>query len=198
MINGSNCIGYLHQPSTNQQANGHPDIYATVSGVIISCIHPFLHASPDASVYDPSNADPWWANSKRRQASSLQAAYITGITRLQSTYIKNVANERNPKTRTNAAECYYAHIRCAKLESQMAVKKMDSTRDRNEIKARNIINKHVQKVYNYVYTKWQAAKLRGHSVGAAGVSSCVRFSFHSIAHGVQKSRVVDQTTTRRH
>ena len=39
--------------------NGHPDIYATVSGVIISCTHPFLGASPDACMYDPSNADPF-------------------------------------------------------------------------------------------------------------------------------------------
>ena len=35
-------------------------------------------------------------------------------------------------------------------------KKMDSPRDRNEIEARKIIDKHAQKVYNYVYTKWQA------------------------------------------
>ena len=55
----------------------------------------------------------------------------------------------------------------------MAVKKMDSARDRNEIKARKIIDKHAQKVYNYVYTKWQAETLRGHSVGAAGAGSCV-------------------------
>ena len=34
----------------HQQVNGHPDIYATVSGVIISCTHPFLGASPDACV----------------------------------------------------------------------------------------------------------------------------------------------------
>ena len=40
----------------HQQANGHTDIYPTVSGVIISCIHPFL---PDVCVYDPSNADPF-------------------------------------------------------------------------------------------------------------------------------------------
>ena len=45
------------------------------------------------------------------------------------------------------------------------------TRDRNEIKARKIIDKHAQKVKNYVYTKWQAETLRGHSVGAA--DSCV-------------------------
>ena len=35
-------------------------------------------------------------------------------------------------------------------------KKMDSPRDRNEIEARKIIDKHAQKVYNYAYTKWQA------------------------------------------
>ena len=43
----------------HQQVNGHPDIYATVSGVIISCTHPFLGASPEACVYDPLNADPF-------------------------------------------------------------------------------------------------------------------------------------------
>ena len=39
-----------------QRSNGHTDLYATSSGVIIFCTHPFLGASPDASVYDPSNS----------------------------------------------------------------------------------------------------------------------------------------------
>ncbi len=37
-----------------QHTNGHQDLYATSSGVIISTTHPFLGASPDANVYDPS------------------------------------------------------------------------------------------------------------------------------------------------
>ena len=44
-----------------------------------------------------------------------------------------------------------------------------------------IIDKHAQKVYNYVYTKWQAETLRGHSVGAAGAGSCVG-SFSTASH----------------
>ena len=39
-----------------QHSKGHPDLYATMSGMIISCTHPFLGASPDASVYDTSNS----------------------------------------------------------------------------------------------------------------------------------------------
>ena len=37
-----------------QHDNGHCDLYATSSGVHISHTHPFLGASPDANVYDPS------------------------------------------------------------------------------------------------------------------------------------------------
>ena len=43
----------------HQQSHGHPDLYATCSGVIISHSHPFLAASPDASVYDPTSCDPF-------------------------------------------------------------------------------------------------------------------------------------------
>ena len=88
------------------------------------------------------------------------------------------------------------HIRCAKLECQMAVKKMDSARDRNEIEARKIIDKHAQKVYNYVYTKWQAET--PWPLGRRSwCGQLCWFSFYSIAYCVQKSRVVDQTATRR-
>ena len=75
-------------------------------------------------------------------------------------------------------------------------KKMDSARDRNEIEARKIIDKHAQKVYNYVYTKWQAAT--PWPLGRRSwCGQLCWFSFYSIAHCVQKSRVVDQTATRR-
>ena len=42
-----------------QHNNGHQNLYATSSGVIISATHPFLGASPDANVYDPSCPDPF-------------------------------------------------------------------------------------------------------------------------------------------
>ena len=42
-----------------QQKNGHPDLYATSSGVIVSLTHPFLAASPDANVYDPTSSTPF-------------------------------------------------------------------------------------------------------------------------------------------
>ena len=44
----------------HQQCNGHTDLYATASGVIVSHSHPLLGASPDASIYDSSNThDPF-------------------------------------------------------------------------------------------------------------------------------------------
>ena len=39
----------------HQLNNGHQDLYATSSGVIISRMNPFLAASPDTNIYDPSN-----------------------------------------------------------------------------------------------------------------------------------------------
>ena len=42
-----------------QQNHGHPDLYATSSDVIVSLTHPFLAASPDANVYDPTSSDPF-------------------------------------------------------------------------------------------------------------------------------------------
>ena len=38
-----------------QQAHGHPHLLTATTGVIISHKYPFLAASPDATVYDPSN-----------------------------------------------------------------------------------------------------------------------------------------------
>ena len=75
-------------------------------------------------------------------------------------------------------------------------KKMDSARDRNEIEARKIIDKHAQKVYNNVYTQWQAET--PWPLGRRSwCGQLCWFSFYSIAYCVQKSRVVDQTVTRR-
>ena len=42
-----------------QNNHGHPYLYATSSGVIVSLTHPFLAASPDASVYDPTSSEPF-------------------------------------------------------------------------------------------------------------------------------------------
>ena len=71
---------------------------------------------------------------------------------------------------------------------------MVSARDRNEIKARKIIDKHAQKVYNYILYKMAS----GNSPWPLGrCGQLCGFSVYNIAHGVQKSRVVDQTTTRR-
>ena len=39
-----------------QQSNGHPDLTVCASGFIVSTQHPFLGASPDGAVYDPSNS----------------------------------------------------------------------------------------------------------------------------------------------
>ena len=39
----------------HQQIHGHPNLVTAATGVIISHSHPFLAASPDATVYDPSN-----------------------------------------------------------------------------------------------------------------------------------------------
>ena len=38
-----------------QHSHGHQDLMVTPSGVIINPAHPFLGASPDGAVYDPSN-----------------------------------------------------------------------------------------------------------------------------------------------
>ena len=40
-----------------QQHNGHPDILVTQSGFIVNPLYPFLGASPDGTVYDPSNEE---------------------------------------------------------------------------------------------------------------------------------------------
>ena len=42
-----------------QHETGHKDLYACPSGFVISDKHPFLGASPDAAVYDPSMPDPF-------------------------------------------------------------------------------------------------------------------------------------------
>ena len=68
------------------------------------------------------------------------AVYIMGVTHLLSTYILSVADEHNPMTH-------------AKLESQKAVKKMDNTRHRNEIKA------YIHIYRKFIATKWQAETL---------------------------------------
>ena len=39
-----------------QQAHGHPDLTVSPSGFLVSATHPFLGASPDGAVYDPSDA----------------------------------------------------------------------------------------------------------------------------------------------
>ena len=38
-----------------QQSNGHPDYTVCASGFIVNTTHPFLGASPDGAVYDPSS-----------------------------------------------------------------------------------------------------------------------------------------------
>ena len=38
-----------------QQAHGHPHLTVSPSGFLVSTKHPFLGASPDEAVYDPSN-----------------------------------------------------------------------------------------------------------------------------------------------
>ena len=38
-----------------QRSHDHPELTVSSSGFIISTIHPFLGASPDGAVYDPSN-----------------------------------------------------------------------------------------------------------------------------------------------
>lgn len=43
----------LEEYVKHQHSNGHPDLYATASGFIVSLQHPFLGTSPDANVYDP-------------------------------------------------------------------------------------------------------------------------------------------------
>ena len=42
-----------------QNETGHADLYACQSGFVISEDHPFLGASPDSAVYDPSDSDPF-------------------------------------------------------------------------------------------------------------------------------------------
>ena len=42
-----------------QHESGHKDLYACPSGFVISEEYPFLGASPDAAVYDPSVSDPF-------------------------------------------------------------------------------------------------------------------------------------------
>ena len=41
---------------TYQQIHGHPELAASASGFIINPAYPFLGASPDGAVYNPSNA----------------------------------------------------------------------------------------------------------------------------------------------
>ena len=44
----------------HQHSNGHPDLCVCSAGFFVSTSHPFLGASPDGSVYDPSNLnDPY-------------------------------------------------------------------------------------------------------------------------------------------
>ena len=69
---------------------------------------------------------------------------------------------------------------------------MDSTRDRNEIKARKIIDKHAQKVYNYVLYKIASSNTPWPLGRRICCGKLCGFSFYSIAHRIQKSRVVDQ------
>ena len=38
-----------------QHSRGHPDIAVSPSGFLVSTMHPFLGASPDCAVFDPSN-----------------------------------------------------------------------------------------------------------------------------------------------
>ena len=40
-----------------QHQNGHHNLYAIPSSLIVSSTHPFLAATPDAAVYDPSSTD---------------------------------------------------------------------------------------------------------------------------------------------
>ena len=41
---------------TYQQSHGHPELAASASGFIINPAYPFLGASPNGAVYDPSNS----------------------------------------------------------------------------------------------------------------------------------------------
>ena len=47
----------IEQYTQYQQANGHSELLVTESGFIINPSFPFLGASPDGAVYDPSNQD---------------------------------------------------------------------------------------------------------------------------------------------
>ena len=47
----------IEQYTKYQQANGHPALLVTKSGFLVNPSVPFLGASPDGAVYDPSNSD---------------------------------------------------------------------------------------------------------------------------------------------
>ena len=49
----------LEQYIEHQKTSGHPGIYTCKSGFVISQPHPFLGASPDGCVHDPSCSDPF-------------------------------------------------------------------------------------------------------------------------------------------
>ncbi len=49
----------LEQYTQHHRASGHNGLYACSSGFVISEEHPFLGASPDAAVYDPSHIQPF-------------------------------------------------------------------------------------------------------------------------------------------
>ena len=55
-----------------QHANGHPDLIATTTGVIISHTHPFLAASPDACVYNSEKSFTHMATLKLNAHTSIK------------------------------------------------------------------------------------------------------------------------------
>ena len=54
-INNESCALQAYQDK--QRENGHPELVVCKSGFIINPLYPFLGASPDGAVYDPSSSD---------------------------------------------------------------------------------------------------------------------------------------------
>ena len=95
-----------------QQNNGHPDLYATASGVIVSLTHPFLAASPDANVYDPTSSTPFGFAEikcpfKYRELTPAQAAANSDFMR-----------RREPDGRLCLKD---KHIYTSQIQGQMAI-----------------------------------------------------------------------------
>ena len=134
---------------------------------------------------------------KSKQASSSRGSVYNG----RNALAKHIYTERSERTQpSETRKCRRMLLTPHTLRKTRVPdgrrKWIASPRDRNEIEARKIIDKHAQKVYNYVYTKWQAET--PWPLGRRSwCGQLCWFSFYSIAYCVQKSRVVDQTATRR-